>query len=336
MKKLSIIIPAYNAESFLDKCLNSCLKQDLHENDYEIIVVDDGSTDHTKTIVGTFQTSHPNIIYIYQNNAKQGAARNNGLRHAKGKYIWYIDADDWIKENCLNIIFQTLENKELEGVAVGHATVCTERIKIWQKFDKEIVASGKELLSNGLFLISPTYTIWKREYLLENQLFYKEHIFHEDSELCPRMYYHAKRLSFINETIYFVYQNPNSTTRGINPQRAFDIIEVVNSISLFSKTVNNKKILTTLNNYISEAINSSLYNTYHFNSDQRSSLDSCWYQQKQLFQHLLKSSILKYRIEGWLFKLFPHCISTVYLLMQKINTAPGGFKNNKNKSHIHE
>lgn len=328
MIKLSIIIPAYNAENFLSKCLDSCLCQDIIANEYEIIVVDDGSTDRTRQIVDNYQKTYPNIQYIFQENAKQGAARNNGLRHASGKYIWYIDADDWIKENCFASIINKLESNNLEGVAVGHATMCKDKMKVWRQLDETKIVSGKQLLCQGIFLISPTYTIWRKDYLISHQLFYKEQLFHEDTEICPRMYYYADRIGSINEICYFVYQNPNSTTRGVNPKRAFDLVNVNCSISNFRQTINDKRIIVSLDNYISEAINSSLYNIFQFDKKETAKLADIWFLNRRLFRHLCQSKKIKYRLEGYLFTLFPRHVTTLYRLMQYFNSSPGGLKKN--------
>lgn len=323
---LSIIIPAYNSALYITKCLISCCKQDILQSDYEIIVVDDGSTDNTKEIVCNLQKEYRNIKYIYQDNAAQGAARNNGLRQALGKYTWFVDSDDWIKENCLSVIIATLKKNDLNGLAVGHATLSGQNLKVWRTFDETKILSGKELLSKSIFLISPTYTIWKRSHLIDNKLFFKERLFHEDSEICPRLYYVSNRIGFINDILYFVYQNPVSTTRGVNPKRAFDIVTVVRELSCFSLTLKEKNIRVSLNNYISEAINASLYNTYKFDGDQEKSLNKLWYENRDLFKHLLNSNVMKYRFEGLLFIMLPYRISVIYRSLQCLNKTPGGMK----------
>lgn len=326
---LSIIVPAYNSAAYIRKCLLSCCNQDIPMLDYELIVVDDGSTDNTKEIVCNLQKEYSNIKYIYQNNAAQGAARNNGLRQALGKYVWFVDSDDWIKENCLNVIVTTLKENDLNGVTVGHATLYGQELRRWRTFDETKILSGKELLSRSIFLISPTYTIWKRSHLIDNKLFFKEKLFHEDSEICPRLYYVSDRIGFINDILYFVYQNPVSTTRGGNPKRAFDIVTVVRELSRFSVTLKEKNILVSLNNYISEAINASLYNTYKFNGEQELKLNKLWYENRDLFKHLLDSNVMKYRFEGLLFIMFPYRISVIYKSLQCLNKTPGGMKRKK-------
>lgn len=323
---LSIVVPAYNSAEYIKKCLLSCCKQDLLMSDYEIIVVDDGSTDNTKEIVCNLQKEYDNVKYIYQENAAQGAARNNGLRQALGRYVWFVDSDDWIKENCLDTIITTLKKNDLNGVTVGHATLCGQELKRWRTFDESEVLSGKELLSKSIFLISPTYTIWERSHLVNNKLFFKEKLFHEDSEICPRLYYVSNRIGFINDLLYFVYQNPVSTTRGANPKRAFDIVTVVRELSRFSTRIKEKNILIQLNNYISEAINASLYNTYKFDREQIKNLNKLWNVNRDLFKHLINSNIMKYKFEGLLFLAFSCNISIVYRSLQCLNKTPGGMK----------
>lgn len=327
--KISIIIPAYNSEKFIKKCLYSCLKQDISHNNYEIIVVDDGSTDGTKNVVLSMKEKCNNIKYIYQENAAQGAARNNGLSKAQGKYIWFIDSDDWIAENCLGDIITQLENKGLTAVLVGHASIYKEKLVYWEKLNTDQILSGKEILSQGKFYISPTYGIWNKSYLINNNIRFMEKIFHEDSEICPRMYYNADKIGFIDKTYYYVYTNLSSTTRSINPKRAFDLIHVIEEINKFNQSVNDIKIKQALYNYISKLINSSLYISYYLDKNNKSQLNNIWHIKKFLMINLRRSNIKKYNIEYWLFKLFPFPIINTYQFIQLLNSNPGGMNNQK-------
>lgn len=99
---LSFIIPVYNAEAYLAHCLNSLLAQDLAAEDYEILCVNDGSTDRSPAILRQFEENHPNITVIHKENGGVTTARNAGLAAAKGDYIWFIDSDDLVKPNCLS------------------------------------------------------------------------------------------------------------------------------------------------------------------------------------------------------------------------------------------
>lgn len=107
--KLSIIIPTYNVQDYLERCISSCLNQNIDINSYEIIVVNDGSQDKSLSIAQKLAAVYNNISIISQSNAGLSAARNKGLSLAQGEYVWFIDADDAIKTNSLkknHFIFQ--------------------------------------------------------------------------------------------------------------------------------------------------------------------------------------------------------------------------------------
>ena len=98
---VSFIVPFYNVEQYIAKCLDSLIDQDIPESDYEIICVNDCSPDNSRNIVIEYQKKHTNIILIeHETNKKLGSARNTGLSKAKGQYVWFVDSDDWILSNC--------------------------------------------------------------------------------------------------------------------------------------------------------------------------------------------------------------------------------------------
>lgn len=108
MLKLSIIIPVYNTEKYIKRCLESVCNQDLNKSDYEVIVINDGSPDNSKSIILKQQKIYKNIIYFEQENKGLGAARNAGIRLAQGKYLMFIDSDDFIIPYCLRLLYDTI------------------------------------------------------------------------------------------------------------------------------------------------------------------------------------------------------------------------------------
>lgn len=100
---LSIVIPIYNVELYVERCLLSCLNQNISISRYEIILVDDGSPDNSIDKISKW-LDRENIILLTQSNSGLSVARNNGLLYARGKYVWFVDSDDWILENCLREI----------------------------------------------------------------------------------------------------------------------------------------------------------------------------------------------------------------------------------------
>lgn len=101
---LSFIVPVYNAEKYLNECISSLLQQDIPANDYEIICVNDGSTDGSLEILRTYENQYTNIVVIDKENGGVSAARNAGLDAACGDYVWMVDADDFIQKDCLGNI----------------------------------------------------------------------------------------------------------------------------------------------------------------------------------------------------------------------------------------
>ncbi|MCS2893476.1 glycosyltransferase [Parabacteroides faecis] len=166
--KLSIVISAYNLEYFIDNCLLSCLSQDLELNkNYEIIVVNDGSKDQTLSHLKAYGEK---IRVISQENAGVSVARNNGLQHAKGEYVWFIDGDDYIEENCLNSILEILERNKLDILTVDYCEVAEkEDFKVKDKPSFIISDSRVENYGNSTELV-----IWnsiiRRHYLLDHGL----------------------------------------------------------------------------------------------------------------------------------------------------------------------
>ena len=108
---LSIVVPVYNAELYLEECLHSLFTQDLPQADYEVICVDDGSTDKSGFILKSFSEKHPNLTIITQENSGVATARNTGLSAARGDYIWFVDADDVIQTNILRKLRGILERQ---------------------------------------------------------------------------------------------------------------------------------------------------------------------------------------------------------------------------------
>jgi len=318
MIKISLIIPVYNVEKYLEKCLSTCVNQDISIDEYEIIIVNDGTKDNSLNIVYEFEQKYRNIKVYSQENQGLSAARNKGLSLAKGEYVWFIDSDDWIKTNCMRRITDLCRSNSLDALAISAANVIEDNIEKRSKYITNEIHSGKEVLRKGVMTVCAPFTIYKRSFLLEYELFFKQGIFHEDSEFTPRAYYFIKRILFLDDICYFVRQNPTSITRTPNPKKAFDCITVAKSLNDFSKKVNGD-LKTQYNNLISLNVNNSLFNTYEMSNEKIQELNQFIYDHKFLFIHLIRSNRLKYKFEGILFSIFPKKTVQVYQIIQKLN-----------------
>ena len=167
MVKISIIVPTYNGEQYILKCINSLLDQTLKE--IEIIVIDDGSTDNTKNLV--LSIKDPRVKYYYQKNQMQGAARNYGIKLAKGEYIAFVDDDDYVDSK----MYEKMYNKAISFDS--DLVVCDmERFEIDGK-NKTIIKGINYYTSDIVrnYIVSsngPTNKIIKKDILLKNDLYF--------------------------------------------------------------------------------------------------------------------------------------------------------------------
>ena len=311
--KLSIIIPMYNVELYIEKCLLSCLKQDVPPNEYEIIIVNDGSPDGSLAIAERIADINDNIRIISQLNGGLSAARNKGLSLAKGEYVWFIDSDDWIEANCLKYLLSLCNGVDV--VAISHSIIEDDKNRpCYVKAAK----TGVELLSYGFFQPAQFYIV-KKTFLDYYNLRFMVGVFHEDMEFTPRMLYFAKSLITLENCVYNYLQRPASIMSTINPKRAFDLIKVMHSLYNFKCSILEKTHWRIFSNLISLGLNNALYIISQSNSREQNLWVSEIKAKKYLLKELKINSSLKYKKEGFFFVLFPNYIIKIYSLFQKLN-----------------
>jgi glycosyltransferase involved in cell wall biosynthesis len=207
---LSIIIPIYNAEKHISKCLNSILKQD--QKNIEIICINDCSTDNSLNILKKYSKKHKNIKIINnKNNIKVGPTRIKGLKKAKGKYIWFVDADDKITTNALDIIMNCCK-EDYEIIQFNYKIVNKKEKKKVNITNNKISDWFKEQLIN-----QKTYALWNK--IFEREKIKKENMLNkytEDFEFCYKITYKSKKIKYIKKEIYDYYVQDNSITSNKN------------------------------------------------------------------------------------------------------------------------
>lgn len=177
MIKISLIIPVYNVEQYLEQCLNSCLNQDLPIDDFEIIVINDGSKDNSLSIANEFEQKYRNIKVYSQVNQGLSTARNKGLSLAKGEYVWFIDSDDWIKSQSLRKITDLCIENSLDALSISAANVIGDSIERRSNYKSNDIFNGKDVLKMGVINVCAPFTIYKRDYLIENKFFLQKVFF---------------------------------------------------------------------------------------------------------------------------------------------------------------
>ncbi len=193
MIKITVIIPTFNMEPFIGKCLDSVLEQSLKE--IEIICIDDGSTDHTEQLIYQFQKEHANIIYKKQMNLGAGPARNLGIACASGKYITFMDADDFYPDTCaLEYLYEAAERLQIE-ICGGSRCVCHEDVIALHGAKKELIFSEDQILAAGQFSAWNGYQqfIYNKDFITKNQLKFPNY------RRCQDPPFFAKALSLVKE-----------------------------------------------------------------------------------------------------------------------------------------
>ena len=214
MIKVSVIIPVFNVEKYLNECMDSVLNQSL--DDIEVICVNDGSVDHSYQILEEYKKEYPKIKVIDQINSGQSAARNRALKEAKGKYVYFMDSDDLIVSHMLEELWDICEKENLDVLFFSGATFyenseleekqrCFTNV-YYRKGNYTSVTSGPELLSilqdNNDYTVSPCLQIVKRKFLEENSIKFCEGIIHEDNFFTFQVLLKAERALCVND-IYF-------------------------------------------------------------------------------------------------------------------------------------
>lgn len=314
--KLSIIIPIYNTGKFLCKCVNSCLCQDIPTQDYEIILINDGSNDDSYSIARDIVNKSKNISLYSHDNCGLSETRNRGMELAKGDYIWFVDSDDWIRENCLNSILNQCYEKDLDAFQISACNVYgTVEERIYD-VKENTISTGLQILDTDGFYVCAPFTIYKRSFLLEHKLKFYSRIFHEDCEFSPRSYFYLKRVAGTNEIIYYVYNNVNSITHTINPKRFYDLLFVIKRIDEFSSSFD-RDIKRIYSNQISCFINLLLRFGNQLPNEEEPKLKQVIFENRRLFRHYIESCVSKYMIEGILFTILPKQSLSLFRLFQR-------------------
>lgn len=252
--RFSVIIPAYNATKYIGDCLGSLIQQDYPHDDYEIIVIDDASTDDTVKAIGACvdsyiadnkQTTPPNVRLLqHKQNKRQGGGRNTGIKAATGEYVMFIDADDyWNARNTLSVIDQLLKQyPDLQVLrSVSFNTVKYDARARYESVTCEsngvTIMSGQENLSTGKFLYEIWTSVYRRDFLVNNSLYFRENVFFEDSDWTIKMLWHATSIGLYRFPFYCYRNNPDSTTIKPNIKTFEDNVMSIAAIDDFCSKI---------------------------------------------------------------------------------------------------
>lgn len=222
-KTVSLIIPVYNVRDYLRKCLDSVVAQTYKE--LEVIIVNDGSPDDSLEIALEYTAKYPNFRCYTIENRGLGGARNYGMEQATGDYILFLDSDDYIAENCVEVMVHAAQRENSDIVACNcydvreDGSVLLDYRNIYQNATTNLMQEP-ELLFNR---ICACFKLFKRD-LLKGFSFVSR-VWYEDMRLIPKLYLHAQKITYVDDSLYYYVQREGSIMNNANCIRNLEIIQ---------------------------------------------------------------------------------------------------------------
>ena len=228
---LSIIVPVYNVEKYLHKCVDSLLDQDLSCEEYEIILIDDGSPDRCGEICDNYAAAYHNIRVIHRNNGGLSAARNSGIDMAQGKYIQFVDSDDFLEPNVLKSLVQKMEDEQLDILRFNYQNV-NEKYEVFEpnKVSKPFVDYRDEVCDGLTFLTERLgYACYACQFIIRRELLvnchFKEGIYFEDTEWTPRILPKAHKVTSTDYMAYNYLVRQGSITKSLDEKKKRKVLD---------------------------------------------------------------------------------------------------------------
>lgn len=245
--KITVIVPIYNKEKYIEECINSLTNQTLQE--IEIICINDGSTDNSKKIIESISKKEPKIKIINQKNKGPGHARNQGLKNAKGEYIAFIDADDWIEQNTLENLYKKAKKDNSDLVlfnAIEHLPENKTRKRIYypETIEKPFnYQTKKDIVMNNYLIVCTK--LHKRKFLENNQIQFLNQGLFEDVYFHIKSTIKAEKISYINEILYNYRRTQKNTrqTQSLKSKESFIFIDTLEEVK---KLLIKEKVYTQL------------------------------------------------------------------------------------------
>ncbi len=249
--KISVVVPVYNAEEFVEECVNSIRNNTL--KDIEIICINDGSTDNSLAVLNFLKEQDSRITVADKPNSGPSDTRNMGIELARGEYISFIDSDDYIHPKTYELLYTKAKQNNLDQLYFS-AKSFFESDNMYSAFsdfdelyrrraDYSEITSGRQMFKkmsgNAEFRPSPCMLISRREFLSKNNLRFKEGILHEDNLFIIQCLTFAERVSYVNANLYFRRMRRNSIMTGENNiKRVFSYYEIIKILGSFAKNEN--------------------------------------------------------------------------------------------------
>ncbi len=236
MPKVSIIVPVYNVEKYIDRCISSLLKQTLE--DLELIIVNDGSTDSSKKIIEKYLKKYPSKIkYFEKENGGLSSARNFGLKYATGEYVGFLDSDDYVEKDMYKVMYDKAKNENSDLIECDFLWeyYIDEKIINVKKDKRKKYKNKKELIKK------PRVIVWnkliKKNIIINNNIKFPEGLIYEDIEFFYKLLPYIKKISYVEYFFVHYVQRENSIS-NLYTKNVGDIFQILNNIIKYYKKIN--------------------------------------------------------------------------------------------------
>lgn len=229
--RFSIIIPVYNVEKYIRKCMDTVMNQTFR--DYEVVVVNDETPDGSMEIVQEYVQAYPGMIQvIHQKNTRQGGARNNGVTKARGEYLLFVDSDDYVAPTMLETVDARLKEHPCDVLVFQNVPV-TEQGEIIAEADNSVLAPGaydpKKNPEVVMIPTGPTNKAFRRDFYLDTQMTFPEKLLYEDA-ITRLLYAMAGSVVICDDVLYYYVQSSNSSMRRSISEKMLDILAVTDIV----------------------------------------------------------------------------------------------------------
>jgi len=237
---ISFVVPVYNVEKYLNECLDSIFDPSVDASLYEVIAVNDGSTDGSPAILETY-TRHENFMIINQENHGLSVTRNVGIKHAIGKYVFFIDSDDYLASDSVDKLLQFAATSDCDIIKFNLLHLLMNADEVIDYPEKvgngEPLMTGKDSFSRD-FLAGSCARLLRREFLLNHELFFYPGIKYEDFEWSPRCLFYARKLAYPRIPLYIYRERPGSIiTTEMTEKSWLDYILISERLAVFRDTI---------------------------------------------------------------------------------------------------
>lgn len=241
MPKISVIIPVYNVEKFLRRCLDSIINQTM--NDIEIILIDDGSTDNSGNICDEYAEKDDRIIVIHKENGGVSSARNKGLDIASGEYVTFVDSDDYIDNNMYEVLYRNVIEKSVDISACCYEYIDKNNKSLYNKDKIECIGglyTGKSFLelqyknsNSNIVCICVWNKIYRKDIFRELRF---EHTIHEDEIICDQIFTQGYKIYLTDSPLYKYVENKDSiVNREFSKEKLVSLDILYNRVILYKE-----------------------------------------------------------------------------------------------------